>query len=209
MKKRTYIYVDAFNLFFGSLKGTPWKWLDLFALLLKILGRGHEIKRIRYFTSRIAETPANPRKPQRQDAYLQALRHYRPAVEIHLGHFKTRKVQAYLVRPIANRRHVEVFRTEEKGTDVNLAVHLLNDACNDAFDCAVIVSNDSDLAEAMRLAKEHHGKEIGLVTPGAPFPSHRLAEHADFVRFIRPSALKQSQLPDPIPGTNIHKPQGW
>lgn len=44
-----------------------------------------------------------------------------------------------------------VWKNEEKGSDVNLAIHLLNDAWNNRFDVAVVVSNDSDLAEAMRL----------------------------------------------------------
>jgi uncharacterized LabA/DUF88 family protein len=58
-----------------------------------------------------------------------------------------------------------VIKTEEKGSDVNLAVHLLNDGWLDAYDCAVVVSNDSDIAEAMRLVRHHHGKRIGLITP--------------------------------------------
>ena len=46
-----------------------------------------------------------------------------------------------------SRQFVEVIKTEEKGSDVNLAVHLLNDAWLDRYECAVVVSNDSDLAE--------------------------------------------------------------
>lgn len=107
-------------------------------------------------------------------------------------------------------RFARVIKTEEKGSDVNLAVQLLNDAWLDVFDCAVVVSNDSDLAEAMRLVKVHHPqKPIGLITPGERKTSKQLKVHADFVRSIRPGAIKSSQLPDPIPGTNIHKPAAW
>ena len=63
---------------------------------------------------------------------------------------------------------VEVWKNEEKGSDVNLALHVLNDAWQDAYDCGVIVSNDSDLAKSLRLVKAQHRKLIGLVTPGAP-----------------------------------------
>lgn len=75
----------------------------------------------------------------------------------------------------------------------------------------MIVSNDSDLAEALRLVKAQHHKIIALVTPGAPArkTSRQLKEHADFVRPLRPWMLKSSQLPNPIPGTTIHKPLGW
>ena len=47
---------------------------------------------------------------------------------------------------------------QEKGSDVNLAIHVLNDAWKDEYDCAVIVSNDSDLAESLRLIKEQNKK---------------------------------------------------
>ncbi len=154
-------------------------------------------------------TSADPSKPQRQDVHLRALQRYRPEVKACFGHFPSHRVRAPLAQPIGNRRTAEVIRTEEKGSDVNLAVHLLNDGWLDVHDCAVVVSNDSDLAEAMRLMRRHHGKRIGLVTPGTRRPSRQLMDHADFTRHIRPNALRQSQLPDPIPGTTIGKPQRW
>ena len=128
---------------------------------------------------------------------------------MHFGHFLSHTVRAPLAQPAGNQRTAEIVRTEEKGSDVNLAVHLLNDGWLDAYDCAVVVNNDSDIAEAMRLVKEHRGKRIGLVTPGARRPSQQLMAHADFARRIRPGALGNSQLPDPIPGTNIRKPLRW
>ena len=60
----------------------------------------------------------------------------------------------------------EVVGTEERDSDVNPAVHLLDDGWLDAYDCAVVVGNDSDIAEAMRLVRDHHGRRIGLITPG-------------------------------------------
>ena len=61
-------------------------------------------------------------------------------------------------------------------------MHLLNDGWMNAYDCAVVVTNDSDIAEAMRLVRQHHDKRIGLVTPGAVRPSRQLMAHADFSR---------------------------
>ena len=206
---RTFVYVDGFNLYYGALKGTPWKWLDLPALLAKVLQPHHEILTVKYFTARVSGTRADPSKPQRQDVYLRALRRYRPEVEVYFGHFLSHKVRAPLAQPAGDQRTVEVIRTEEKGSDVNLAVHLLNDGWLDAYDCAVVVSNDSDIAEAMRLVRQHHGKRIGLVTPGTGRPSRQLMAHVDFSRHIRPNALRRSQLPGPIPGTNIRKPARW
>ena len=206
---RTFVYVDGFNLFYRALKGTPWKWLDLPALFAKVLQPHHDVLAIKYFTARVSGTPSDKSKPQRQDVYLRALRRHRPEVEVYFGHFLRHRVQAPLVKPIGNQRTAKVFRTEEKGSDVNLAVHLLNDGWLDAYDCAVVVSNDSDIAEAMRLMRRHHAKRIGLLTPGSGKPSRQLMAHADFTRHIRANALQRSQLPDPIPGTTIRKPPRW
>ena len=72
------------------------------------------------------------------------------------------------------------------------------------------LSNDSDLAEAIRLVKHHHPqKRIGLIAPGASSPTHHLSTLVDFKRPIRIGALQNSQLPDPIPGTQLRKPATW
>lgn len=103
-----------------------------------------------------------------------------------------------------------IIKTEEKGSDVNLAVHLLHDAWLDLYDCAIVISNDSDLAESMRLVKEHHGKMIGLLCPkDGGHPSKELRKHATFSRIITKKDLGSAQLPSPIPGTRIHKPPSW
>ena len=206
---RTIVYVDGFNLFYRALKGTSWKWLDLHSLFRTVLGSHHDIRTIKYFTARVSATPADPSKAQRQDVYLRGLQHFRPHVQVSYGGFLTHKVWAPLVRPIGGRKKVEIFRTQEKGSDVNLAVHLLNDGWLDAYDCAVVVTNDSDVAEALHLVRRHHGKRIGLITPGTGRPSRQLMAQADFSRHIRRNALRGSQLPDPLPGTNIRKPVLW
>ena len=206
---RTYVYVDGFNLYYGALKGTAWKWLDLVALFQIVLRQHHDILKVKYFTARVSGAPTDESQPLRQNVYLRALQRFRPEVEVHFGHFLTHRVRAPLSQPLAGRHTAEVIRTEEKGSDVNLAVHLLNDSWLDAYDCGVVVSNDSDVAEAMRLVREQHGKQIGLITPGARRTSQQLKKHADFVRHIRANGLMRSQLPDPIPGTNIRKPAAW
>lgn len=125
---RTFVYVDGFNLYYGALKGTPWKWLDLVALFERVLQPHHRILRVKYFTARVSGTSSDPSKPQRQDIYLQALQRYRPEVEVYFGHFLRHRVRALLAQPLGTQRTIEVIKTEEKGSDVNLAVHLLNDS---------------------------------------------------------------------------------
>ena len=117
---------------------------------------------------------------------------------------------APLVKPIGKKKTVKIIKTEEKGSDVNIAVHLLNDAWLNEYDCGVIVSNDSDLAESMRLVKtQHSNKLLGLIMPGKGHPSKELMKHADFIKRVRTGVLRQSQLPNPVPNTNIYKPHDW
>jgi len=62
----TCAYIDGFNLYYGALKGTPWKWLDVPGLLAKILQPHHEILRVKYFTASVSDTPKDTSKAQRQ-----------------------------------------------------------------------------------------------------------------------------------------------
>lgn len=206
---RTIVYVDGFNFYYGEVRRTPWKWLDPAALFQKVLGPQNTLIKVKYFTARVRPSPSDPDVNVRQDAYLRALQSYCPLVELHFGHFLRYLVSMEHANPPPS--SVEVWKNEEKGSDVNLALHLLNDAWLNAYDCAVIVSNDSDLAESLQLVKAQNHKLIGLVTPGAPKrkTSLQLKRHVNFVKPIRTWMLKASQLPNPIPGTTIHKPANW
>jgi hypothetical protein len=82
---RTFVYVDGFNLYYGALKGAPWKWLDLVALFDTTIQPHHEILAVKYFTARVSGTARDPSKPQRQDVYLRALGCYRPEVQVYLS----------------------------------------------------------------------------------------------------------------------------
>lgn len=206
---RTSVYIDGFNFYYGAVRGTPYKWLDFRALLRRILKPKHEIVSIRYFTALVSATSDDPDKPNRQQTYIRALEAHLPVIEVHYGFFLRSVKKGALAHPTADRRTDDFIRTEEKGSDVNLAVHLLRDAWRGRYECAVIVSNDSDLAEAMRVVKTDFGKVIGLITPTGKSSSKELTAHADFVRRVRRNALAQSQLPNPIPGTSIHKPLLW
>ena len=207
--KITYVYVDGFNLYHRAVKGTPYKWLDLKKLAMHLLRGDHRIEAIKYFTAIVSAPPEDPRKTIRQLTYIRALEAYIPELEVYYGHFLSHVRKAPLARPTSNKKFVKIIKTEEKGSDVNLAVHLLNDAWLNRYDCAVVISNDSDLAEAIRLVKKHHKKMIGIVLPPRVKASKELLALADFVKRIRRGVLQISQLPEQIPGTNIHRPPEW
>lgn len=212
---RTTIYVDGFNLYYGSLKGSGYKWLDLHALFSSVLQPHHQITRIKYFTARVSGRANDPDAPTRQDTYFRALRAQCPSVEIIEGHFLTHRVTMKLDPPIAGQHFAQVVKAEEKGSDVNLALHLLDDAWRGAFDSAVVVSNDSDLAQSLRMAKACRPKAtIILITPGDPNERKtnvQLKKWASAVRYIPVPLLASSQLPNPvvIGAQSIHKPADW
>jgi uncharacterized LabA/DUF88 family protein len=209
---RTAVYVDGFNLFHSLLDGKSGrKWLDLHAMARAVLQPNNQVCKIRYFTARVTAPPNDPDMPSRQDVYLRALR--AQGVIIHLGMFKERPKTRRLVnppRPPAS-KYVEVWHREEKGSDVNLAVHMLHDAWSGVYDCAVVVSNDSDLAEACHLVKSM-GKVVGLLSP-AHRPTQELQQCTDFYRRITATHLTNSQLPDPVidtsTGREIRCPPRW
>ena len=211
---RTYIYIDGFNFYYGAVKDTPYKWLNFKKLFESLLASAHQILSIKYFTA-IVTGKIDPDQPIRQKTFIRALKKYIPEVSIHYGEFLSHNVFKPLAYPIDQNtfgkkiKFVNIIKTEEKGSDVNLAVHLLNDAWLDQYDCAVVVSNDSDLAESLRLVKEQHNKKIGLITPSKTHPSRELLKYADFTKRVRKGVLGASQLPDRIPGTTIHKPAVW
>ena len=206
---RTIIYIDGFNFYYRAVKNTPYKWLDFKSLFQKLLSTKNQIIQIKYFTA-LVSGKYNPQKPVKQQTFLRALKTFIPEIEIYYGHFLTHEVFAPLAKPTENRRSVKIIKTEEKGSDVNIAVHMLNDAWLNNYDCAIIVSNDSDLAESMKLVKKYHpNKILGLIMPGKGHPSKELMKHADFVKRIRTGILKSSQFPNPIPKTNIYKPKDW
>jgi uncharacterized LabA/DUF88 family protein len=193
------LYVDGFNLYYGCLKGTQYKWLDLGALSRTLLPRD-EIHRIRYFTARITARPDNPSAHARQDTYLRALATI-PHLTIHLGRFQQTIARMPLARPVpGGPKIVEVIRTDEKRTDVNLASHLLSDAFDRECDAAVMITNDSDLAEPVHLLRQKLGMRVGIINPDKKRPCSRDLASARpmFVKHVRANVLRVSQFPDTL-----------
>lgn len=224
---RTNVYIDGFNLYYGLLKGGPHKWLNLEVLFDNLLPK-NQIQRIRYFTAKVEARSADMDLPVRQAAYLRALATL-PRVDVNYGNFLTSCVRAPVVtvdalgKPVkANGKPVIklansgkpvmewVFKSEEKGSDVNLASHLLRDAYAGDCDCAVVVSNDSDLLTPMRMVKADRGLVLGLVPP-RPNGSVELKRTANFQKTIRTHNLISAQFPDSFQDAvgTITKPADW
>ena len=213
VRRSANIYVDGFNLYYGALKETEFRWLDIREFCRKLVPQ-NPINRVRYFTAPVSARVTDPHGPARQDAYLRALRAV-GGIDIHLGHFQQSKVRL----PLADQSHndrprmVEVYKTEEKGSDVNLASYLLLDAFRKESDIAVVVSNDSDLEEPIRIMIQELNVPVGLVNPHqARHRSYDLIKLSPlFFKNVRPSALRACQLPDSVWDSRgeIRRPPTW
>jgi uncharacterized LabA/DUF88 family protein len=131
-----------------------------------------------------------------------------PNLEIIYGHFLTHEIMMPLAPPKSG--YVKVIKTEEKGSDVNLALHLLSEGYKNAYDVAIIVSNDSDLLLPVQFVKKELGKKIGILNP-QKHPSKVLIANADFVKNIRQGVLSKSLFPTTLTDSQgtFTKPATW
>lgn len=211
MTPRTRVYIDALNLYYGAVRHTPYKWLDVAALCSRLLP-DNDVKHIRYFTAKITQFQNDPDAPTRQMTYIRALQTV-PDLTVHLGSFRKNRYKGPLVNPPrGGPTHAEVWKPEEKGSDVNLATHLLTDGFRDEYDVAAVITNDSDLTEPIRILNEELGLPVGVINPYVNGnTSGQLREAARFNRKLSIKDVKRCQLANPLHDEDgeIHKPPSW
>jgi len=206
----TYVYIDGFNLYYRALKGTTYKWLNIAELRRLLLPR-NDIRAIRYFTARVNARAGDPDQPLRQQLYLRALATL-PNCNVIFGHFLTNTTAMLRAdwKPGEPNKWIKVVKTEEKGSDVNIATHLLHDGHMNRYDVAVLLTNDSDLLEPVRIVRHELKKKVGIIIPGE-HPSKVLLREADFVRRLRDGVLKAAQFPEELTDANgtFRCPGSW
>jgi len=180
-KQRVIAYIDGFNLFYSSLRGTKYKWLDIWSMCSALLQPNQELIKIKYFSAQIGATFSNPDKPFRQKLYLEALQ-TNPKIEVKLGYFSTHEVRMPDAEDFRKGKItlVDVVKTEEKGTDVNLAVQMAVDAVRNDFDYAMLFSNDSDMAYAVQITSRECKKKVGLYIARKAVLSKVLKENVSY-----------------------------
>lgn len=226
---KTICYVDGYNLYFGCLKHTPYKWLDLFKLFNQILNAqdpSFEVVGIKYFTSPIITKLATQGQlaQQSQQAYHRALETLYPeVVTIINGYYSMDKAHAVVYKsPPDKTDRVDVWKLEEKQTDVAMALTAYRDAQKGNAEQLVFVSNDTDLEPALKAVRDDFGAQIriGVVLPIRELPqgsvrrpgNNRLSVLADWTRsVIKNHELASSQFPVTIPTRKkpIRKPVYW
>lgn len=231
---RTRIFIDGYNLYYGCLKGTRYKWLDLALLFEKcilpsILVPNRKYARvellspaIKFFTAKIIEKAARATDSVSSQArYHTALRKlYGDRIEVIEGYYSLTESKAKIVDAETpgkwprDCQEILVWKLEEKQSDVNLALHAYHDAITGQADQVVVVTNDTDIASALEMIRAHTQAIIGLIIPTRDrqrIPNTELARHAHWVRsHITEEELSASQLPRVIPGrTPTIKPESW
>lgn len=201
---RVIVYIDGYNLYHG-LKAKGWRrlyWLDLWKLGEELLKPGQTLEAVRYFTTRI-KGPEPSRR--RQEVYLEAITIERARLSIDYGHFLEKTAECFKCGATWPRH-------EEKKTDVNIACRLVEDAMDDRYDVAIVVSGDSDLVPPIELVKRRWGTKRLIVA----FPPNRVSDalkrtaHGYFA--ISEHKLVKAQMPDVLKnsaGFEIRRPGHW
>jgi hypothetical protein len=206
--------------------------VNIAELCIQILP-GLNINRIRYFTAHVKPLPSDPQTRLRQEIYIRALETL-PNLTVHYGHYLQSTVSMPLAVPRpGGPRFADVLKMEEKGSDVNIATYMLVDAFRNDCDQLVVITNDSDLAEPVRIINKELRIPVGIFNPqtddtavrrarvsGKPLrparPSIELKKVAKFHRNISSegpaSHMALSQFPPVLMDANglqITKPATW
>lgn len=221
-------------------KKPGWRWLDLPGLAMGLVNParwpGAHLERFAYCTA--PRGRGQRKKSPDQERYIEALKHRYPQMSVSLGSYVPRTKTGILVDidkpgsrvspgngplppwlPARRKRGnqggtellVAVSAFEEKGSDVNVASHLLLDLLDNEIDAAIVMSNDSDLAYP--LAEARRRIPIGTVNPTSSSTPRALQGDANagaarhWWRRLNAADLFAHQLPKPS-GPHVCPP-GW
>ncbi len=163
-----------------------------------------------YCTAIVKDAPWDPQQSQRQRTFIRALETV--GVEVHYGSFISNVVRMPSARPglRGRRRMLEVLKTEEKGSDVNLASLLVAHGYQARYEVAIVVSNDSDLVLPIRIVKDELHLPVGILNPHKKF-AVELDKVASFKKMIRQGVLAAAQFPPQLQDQHgtITKPASW
>ena len=233
MTKRAIVYLDGYNFYYGCLRDSEYKWLDIVQLFRDILRiRDPEISlvKVKYFTSpalaRYARHGADSEKAQ--TCYHNALkqRYNKNKFEIILGKHDLEAVE--LPKAIKGNNKIDrnvkerVWKPVEKKTDIQIAISMYADATQNQCDIIVLCTNDSDMEPVFqRILTDYPTIEIGFVaaarsstngTPAGRQANKSLKKLAHWTRqYIQDAELTAAQMPTTINtgrGT-VSKPLYW
>ena len=231
--RRTGVYVDGYNLYYGRLRGSDFKWLDLVQLVEDVLAKrdqNESLDGVHLFTAHALANFATHGKDsvEAQSAYHRALQaKYGDRFEVIYGKHSFDKDGSLLPEFVAGQpydrtKRTRVWRLEEKKTDVNLAISMYRHATQGRYDRIILVSNDSDAEPALEAIRyDFPHIMVGVIVPILPpvlgnEPTRRvsgsLTKLADWVvKHLTDDQLQAAQLPPHVPTKKkpIRKPAHW
>ncbi len=209
---RVCFLLDGFNLY-HSIKdietdnnGICLKWLNVRELCsnyLYLIGNNAQIEKIYYFTA-LAYHLNDPRVIARHENYIRCLED--TGIEVIKGEFKAKHVYCTLCSK-------KFIKHEEKETDVSISIKVLELLYDNACDSIVIVTGDTDIAPAIKLAL----KRFPNIDVRFAFPYNRrndellaLAPNSFSIKKVKYQKHQFSNpfiLSDGV--TILHKPPTW
>ncbi len=205
---KTNVYVDGFNLYYGAVRGTPYKWLNI-RRACELTFPKNEIAEIHYCTAIVKDAPWDPDQSTRQQMFIRALETV--DIQVYYGSF----ISSIVRMPRAHRhpgqsKTIEVIKTEEKGSDVALGALLVSHGYQRRYEAAIVLSNDSDLVLPIQIVREELGLPVGILNPHKRF-SVELSQVASFRRALREGVLSAAQFPNRLTDEHgtITKPDRW
>lgn len=219
---RTIAYVDGYNLYYGRLQGTPYKWLNLHSMIRRVLhiqNPAFELVQVKYFTSPVLGSLATRGADSvaAQNAYLRALEASGVVISKGRHQLEPGRSPRFVDGMKANRSDtVAVWHLDEKETDVRLALAMYRDACRSEMDQAVLVGSDTDMVPTLEMLKADFGLPTGLILPRHPDskrpPAGSLQTLANWTRqHLLDAELAESQFKPRIPTRKkpADKPLYW
>lgn len=215
-------------MYYGRLRGTHFKWLDMVALFRNILhvqDPSSDLVAVKFFTApALARFATHGAKSvEAQSSYHRAMETLYPGIfSIIRGSHSFPRDGALLPTFIDNVPYdrtvrSRVWKIEEKQTDVNIALTMYRDAVKGNVDQMVLCTNDSDAAPTLKaILEDFPGITLGVVAPITGDKNRRLSgslnEHAHWHRScLSDDDLENAQLPSVVPTKKkaIRKPEHW
>lgn len=191
---RTACFVDGYNLFYGLLAGTEYKWLDLPALMAHIIRVEHPeniLASVSFFTAGVKPSLASRGNlsKEAQDSYLRALIARGVSVTYGRHQLEPGKAPRFIDKktPASRLDQVDIWKLEEKETDVHIAISMYRLAARQAglklqerIQQLVLVSADTDMTPALQALREDFPElRIGVILP-----------HREGIKRAAPGSLK-------------------
>jgi uncharacterized LabA/DUF88 family protein len=190
MKRRLACFIDGFNLYHAikDINKNHLKWVNLWRLMEVFKAPDEDLVNVYYFSAFAWHRTDGA--PQRHLQYVKGLEFY--GVSPILGRFKEKDLDC--------RNCGRSWVThEEKESDVNIGLYMLDGAYRQEFDKAILVSTDSDLVPVIRMMKERFPSiPVKVIAPPERMHSKEMAKEVKKRASIKRIHLELCLLPEKV-----------